>query len=102
MIALLGFLEKCKIFIEHFFLGEGDAINAHELIALLISTPISSGKRHYFYRFYRSRGRDMRTAAEVGKRPLGIGGDMTILKLGDQLTFIFFVSLAKHLKCIGL
>ena len=42
MVSLLGFLEKGQILIEHLLLGEGDPIEAGELLALLVSTPVGT------------------------------------------------------------
>ena len=44
----------------------------------------------------------MRTAAKVGEVALCICSDMTVLKFGDQLTFICFATVPEHFECIGL
>ena len=42
----------------------------------------------------------MRASAEVGKCALRVSGDMSILKFGDELTFVGLAAVAKHLQSI--
>ena len=101
MVALLGLLEESQVFVEHLLLGEGDAVDAHELLALLVAAPVGAGERHYLYSLDRRGRRDVRTATEIGKRSLRICGDMPVFKFADQLAFIDFVAVAKHLQRVG-
>ena len=42
----------------------------------------------------------MGTTAQIGKRTLGVSGDMSVLKLTDQFTLIDLASVAEHLEGI--
>ena len=44
VVALLGLLEQDKILIEHLLFREGNAVNTHQLVALLVATPVCSGE----------------------------------------------------------
>ncbi len=45
MVTFLRFLKECQILVEHLFLREGDAVDTHKLIPLLIATPVGARKR---------------------------------------------------------
>ena len=102
MVALPGLFEQGKIFIKHLLLGECDAIHAHELLALLVAAPVGAGKRGHLHCLDGGGVGDMRATAEVSKRTLGICGDMSVLKLADELAFIYFATVAKHFQGVGL
>ena len=44
VVALLGLLEENEIFVEHLLLGEGDAVDSDELVALLVAAPVRAGE----------------------------------------------------------
>ncbi len=50
------------------FSWEGYAVDAHELLTLLVATPVCAGKTHHLHGLDRSRGRKVRSAAEIGER----------------------------------
>ncbi len=102
MVALLGFFEQGQVFVQHFLLGEGYAIYAHQLLTLFITTPVGSGERHYLDSLDGGGVGDMRTAAEIGKGTLCVGGYVTVLKLADKLAFVCFATFAKHLQRVVL
>ena len=89
VVALLRFLEKLQVLVEHLLLGEGDAVDAHELVALFVAAPVGSGEAHHLAGLDDARRGDVRAAAEVCEVPLGVGGDMAVLKLRDKLALVF-------------
>ncbi len=98
VVTFLGLFEKGEIFVEHGFLGEGNAINAHELVALFITAPECAGERCDFGSLDGSCRGDVRAAAKIGEITLCIGGDMTVFKLGDKLAFVFLVFVAEEFE----
>ncbi len=101
MVALLGLLQKHEILVEHLLLGECYAVDAHKLVALFVAAPVSTGKRGYLHCLDGGGVGEVRTAAQVGERTLGVGGYVTVLKLADQLALVLLVALAKHFHRIG-
>ena len=102
VVALLGLFEQREVFVEHRLFRESDAIHAHKLVALLVAAPVCTCKRCYLHGLYRSRGRDMRATAKVGKRSLGIGGDAAVFKFGYKFALIFLATVAEKGERVGL
>ncbi len=102
VVTLLGLLEEGEILVEHLLLGEGDAVDAHELLALLVAAPEGSGERCDLDGLDGGGIGDVRAAAEVGKRALRIGGDVAVLQLGDELALVFLATVAEELEGVGL
>ncbi len=102
VVALLRLLEESEILVELLFLGEGYSVDAHELLTLLVATPVCAGKTHHLYGLDRSRGRKVRSAAEIGERSLRIGRDVSVLKLAYKLALVDFAAVAEHTERVGL
>ena len=100
VVAFLGFLEQSEVLVEHLLLGECDAVDAHELVALLVTAPVGSGERGDLDSFDGGCGGDVRATTEVGKASLGIGCDGAVLKLGDELALVFLASVAEELHSV--
>jgi len=43
VVAFLGFFKQYQVFIQHFFLGESDAVDTGHLLAFFITAPVGSG-----------------------------------------------------------
>src|SRR5699024_2188030 len=74
------------------------AIDASQLLALVITAPISAGQAGQFYRFYASCVRNMWAAAQIGKAALRIKSDRTVFKIFYQVNFIFIAALFIEFK----
>ena len=95
------FLEHFKVLGQFFFLGESHSINTSELLAVFITSPISTGHVHQFYSLDRTRIWDMWSPAEVGEIPLGIKGYLAIFKAIKKLELIlisFFFEIGKGIR----
>ncbi len=101
VVAFLRLLQKCQILVEHRLLGEGYAIDTYQLGTFFIATPVSSCQRHHLHGLDRRGGREMRATAKVGELPLGIGGYVSVLQLGNKLALICFVAFAEEVQRIG-
>ena len=102
MVALLGLFKKSQILIEHLLLGEGDAVHTHKLFALFVAAPERPGERCYLGGLDRGGVRDVGTTAQVGERALCVGGDVSVLKFGYELTLVLLATVAKHFQRIRL
>ena len=100
MVAFLGFFQHYQIFVQHFLLRESYTINTCHLLAVFLSSPISTGYRKQLDSFDRSGRGQVRTTAKVGKRTLCISGDVSILQFGNQFTFISLTSFTEFLQRI--
>ena len=101
MVAFLGLFKQRQILVEHLLLGEGDAVNAHQLLTFLVAAPVSAGKAHHLGGFDRSCGGKVRTAAEVGEITLSVSGNGAVFQLADKLAFIRLAPIAESLQRIG-
>ena len=61
-----------------------------------------AGNGSQFDGFDRCGSHQVRTTAQVGKRALRIGGDVTVFQLRNQLAFISFATVAEHLQSVCL
>ena len=102
MVTFLGFFHQCQIFVQHLFLRESDTIQTNQLFTLFVTTPVSTGNTHYFNSLQIRSVRQVRTTAQVGKRPLRIGCDLTVFQFADKFCFIFFASVTEHFQGICL
>ena len=82
VVAFFGFFEHCQIFVEHLLFGESDTVDAYQLVAFLVATPISTGERQHFNCLDSTRIGDVRTAAKVGKVALCVCCDVAVFELG--------------------
>ncbi len=101
MVSFLGFLKQSQIFVEHLFLGEGDAVHAHQLLALLVAAPVCTRQAHHLGCLDGGGGGDMGSAAQVCERALRVGGDVAVLKFGNQLAFVDFAAVAEEFQGVG-
>ena len=95
VVAFLGFFKQHEVFVEHLFLGESDAIDSDELVALFVAAPVGSGERCYFHSLDGGGGGDVGAAAQVGERSLSVGGDVAVFKLADKFTLVFLATVAE-------
>ncbi len=103
VIALLGLFEQQQILIQHLLLWEGDAVKPCQLRTFYITTPVSTGSRQYFYRLDIGGVGEVWSPAQVGKTPLGIGGDGTVFQFVDQFYLIILMPVGEHIDsiCLG-
>ena len=78
MVTLPSFLEEGQILIEHLLLGEGDPIEAGELLALLISTPVGTSYTQELDGLDIARIGHVGSTAQVGEVSLCVGRDRPI------------------------
>ncbi len=102
MVALLGLLQHQQILLQFLLLGEGDGVEAGELLALLIPAPIGSGHAQHLHRLDARGVRNVRPAAQIGEIALGIEGDLPVLQAVDQLQFVLVAFLGEVLDGVGL
>ena len=102
VVTLLGFFEQHEVLIEFLLLREGDTIDAGQLLALLVATPVSTSQRGQLHRLDNARVRDMGTAAKVGEVTTFIIGDGTVFQLADEFLLVFVAFLGEILQCFGL
>ncbi len=100
MVALLSFLKKSEVFIEHLFLWESDAVYSDELSSLFVTAPISAGKGKDFDSLDGSGVGNVRATAEVGEVALSVGSDVSVLKFADKLAFVGFSPISEHFERI--
>ena len=101
MVAFLGFFHQYQVFVQHLLLREGDTVKTNQLFAFFVATPVCTGYAHYLNGFQVRGIRQVRTAAEVCKRTLRIGRNLTVFQLTDKLGFIFFTSVTKHFQRVS-
>ena len=81
MVALLGFLLAPKIFLQLLGRFPGRAINALQLLVLLVAAPVGAGDIHQLERLGVDLARvgDVRTAAKIGEAVVRIKRDLRLL-----------------------
>ena len=102
VVAFLGLFQQYEIFIQHFLFRESDAVDTGHHFAVFLSAPVCAGNGSQFDGFDRCGSHQVRTTAQVGKRALRIGGDVTVFQLRNQLAFISFATVAEHLQSVCL
>ena len=102
VVTLLGLLEHHEILVQQALLGEGDAVDAGELLALLIAAPISAGDGSQLDSLDHIRILEMRAAAEVGEGAILVISNGAVLQLADQLALVGIALLGEVLQGIGL
>ena len=86
MIATLRLLDAMQMGIEIFFLEERRPVNPLEHLAMLIAAPIGTRRRHQLEVLEIRRVRDMRTAAEIDERAVGVSRDhLVVTQLAQPL-----------------
>ena len=102
VVTLLGLLEEHQVLVEHLLLGEGDAVYAHQLVALLVAAPVCAGKRGDLHGLDCTGVGEVRAAAQVGEAALCVGGDVAVLKFGYELALVVLVAVAEHFEGVTL
>src|SRR5690606_28059407 len=72
VIALLGFFDQRQVRVEVFLAEEGGSIQPLQLLAVLISLPVSAGDRQQLERADRAGRWHVRSATEIDEFPLPI------------------------------
>ena len=85
VVALLGLFDELEVFVEHRSLGEGDAIDAVHLRVLVVAAPEGTGYAQHLAGLDGGRGGKVWATTEVGEVALGVGRDLAVLELGDEL-----------------
>ena len=101
MVALLGFLHECVVFVEHLLLGEADTIHTHKLMPRSVAAPVSTGKRSNLNGLYRCRIRQMRATAKVCECALCVCCYIAVFQFAYKLALIFLSPFAEHFQRIG-
>ena len=83
VVAFLGLLEQNKILVQKFLLREGDGVDAGELLALLVATPVGTGHAQHFHGFDYRCVEQVRTAAKVGEVALFVEADFAVFQIVD-------------------
>ena len=68
--------------------------------AFLIAAPVGCRTTQHLHCLDRLRAQEVRTLTQIGEITLRIGGDMTVLQLGDQFAFITLSFVAEGLQGI--
>ena len=102
VVALLSFFKHLQILFKHLLLGEGDGIKASHLGTLLIATPVGRTYRKHLAGLDGGCIQHVRATAKVCERSLGVGGDVTIFQIFNQLVLICLATVTKELQGIGL
>ncbi len=102
VVALLGLLHHLEVLVEHRFLGERDAVDARQHLVLLVAAPVGSCYGGELQRLDVTRIGDVRSAAEVRERAVGIEGDGAVLEVRDQLDLVLVALLGEGPERFGL
>ncbi len=102
MVALLGFFQDLEVFVQEALLGEGDAVDAGELLTLLIASPVGAGEGQDLHGLDHVRVLQVRSAAEVGELAVGIVGDGTVFQFGNQFLLVLVSFFGEIFEGIGL
>ena len=88
VVAFLGFFEEHEVLVEHFLLGEGNAIHAGEHLVVFVAAPICTGNARYLHSLDIACARQVRTTAEVGVSALSVFCDCAVFEFGDEFTLV--------------
>ena len=88
MVALLCFLEQHQVFIEHALLGEGDSVDAGELLTVLVAAPVCSCYCSEFHCLDNLRVAKMRPTAKISESTVGIVCYSAVFQLADEFALI--------------
>ena len=102
VVALLSLLHHHQILIEHRLLGERDTIYTGQHLTLLVAAPVSACNRGQFDSLDKSCVGQVRTAAEVGERAIGVERNCTVLQCLDQLHFVLVALLGECAQSLSL
>src|SRR5207247_4409018 len=93
-------LEPLEIRVEVLRRVERGAVDAGQLLVLLVAAPVRAGERGQLERLDRLRVLQVRAAAEVGEVPLGVEADRALGGL-DELDLVGLVLLEEALPRLG-
>src|SRR4051795_9337813 len=96
VVALARLLEPFEIGLEISLRIERGAVDAGELLVLLVAAPVRAGEAGQLERLDRLRVLQVRTAAQVGEALLRIEGDVTFRGV-DELDLVRLVLLEEAL-----
>ncbi len=85
VVALLGLLDHGQVFVEVLLGEEGGAVDALELLALLVALPVGPGHGKKLYLPEEAGRRDVGAEAEIREAPLLVNGDLRVALLPDEL-----------------
>src|SRR3954447_13186154 len=78
MVALARLLEPREMRVEVFLRVEGGAVDAGQLLVLLVAAPVRAGETGQLERLDRLRVLQVRPAAEIGEVALGVERDVAL------------------------
>ena len=102
VVALLGLLHHRQILVEHRLLGERDAVDAGQHLVLLVAAPVGSGHGGEFQGLDISRVGNVRSAAEVRERAVGVERDGAVLEVRDQFDLVLVALFGEGRQRLGL
>ena len=88
VIALLGLFQQHQVLVQHALLGEGDAVDTGELLAVLVSAPVGSGDGGELHCLDNVGVAEMRATAKIRECSVCIVGDGTVGKFADKLALV--------------
>jgi hypothetical protein len=78
VVALLGLLEPVQVRVERLLGLPGGAVDALELLVLLVAAPVRRGRAHQLERRDPLGGRQVRAAAQVAPRHLAVAAEVVV------------------------
>ena len=102
VVALLGLFQHHQVLVQHGLLGEGDAVDAGELLAGFVAPPVGAGKGEDLHGLDDLGVTQMRAAAQVGELAVGIVSDGTVFQFGDEFLLVLVALLGEIGHGIGL
>ena len=85
MVALLRLFEEGQILIEHLFLREGNPVEARQLLARLIATPVGTSDTQQLDGLDVARVGYVWSTAQVREVPLRVGRNRPIGEVCNKL-----------------
>ena len=102
VVALLGFFQQLEIFLQHLLLGERDGVDSRHLRTLLVAAPVSGRGAEHLEGLDGRGGHEVRTATQIRESALGVGRDVTVFQVGNELVLIRLPLVAEELQRIAL
>ena len=100
MIAALCLLDTVQISFQLFFIGKGRSVDALQHAIFFVASPVGASYGKKLERLYTRSGRQMRTAAKIGKITLTVYRDRIHTQVVNQLGLVGFSHIGEHLYCI--
>ncbi len=102
VIPLLGLFQDLQILCEHAGLGEGDAVDTGELLALFVASPVCTGEGEHLHGLDDLGILEVRAAAEVCEMTVGVIGYGTVFKFGDEFLLVLVAFFGEVFHGVGL